>query len=267
VSYSKKVFALTGGVNNVREICRALCKYGLGNVRVCVGERLSYSNERILNATAAELQETDFDELTVVYIENTLAVNPHTPLSDISFIRGEIPMTKEEIRWLSIQKLVIIPTDTVFDIGAGTGSVSVEMARKAFDGFVYAIETKEEACDLVRQNRAKHGAFNIEIIHGEAPSVLEGLPIPDKVFIGGSSGNMDGILKKLTGLNPGISIVVNAITIQTLNQTLEGFENYGMTDTDIICVNIAKSRRTGDYDMMMAQNAVFIISGRSDAHV
>jgi precorrin-6Y C5,15-methyltransferase (decarboxylating) len=265
VAYNKKVFVLTGGTNNAREICRTLCMYGLGDVHVSIGERLSYPDERILHATAVELQETDFDELTVLYIENPSAVNPHLPLSDSSFLRGDIPMTKEEIRWLSIQKLSISSTDIVYDIGAGTGSVSVEMARKAFDGFVYAVEKNKGAYDLVRQNIAKHGAFNIEIIHGEAPTALEGLPAPDKAFIGGSSGNMDGILQKLINLNPSIKIVVNAITIQTLNQATECFTQYGITDTDIICVNIAKSKRTGHYDMMTAQNPVFIISGKGDA--
>jgi precorrin-6Y C5,15-methyltransferase (decarboxylating) len=265
VAYNKKVFALTGGVNSAKEICHTLNKHGLGDVRVSIGERLSYPDERILHATAVELQETDFDELTVLYIENPSAVNPHTPLSDSTFLRGEIPMTKEEIRWLSIQKLGVSPSDIVYDIGAGTGSVSVEMARKAFDGFVYAVEKNEDACTLVRQNIAKHGTFNIEIIHGEAPSSLEGLPVPDKAFIGGSSGNMDGILQKLISLNPGIKIVVNAITIQTLNQAIEGFTRYGITDTDIICVNIAKAKKTGPYDMMTAQNPVFIITGRGDS--
>jgi precorrin-6Y C5,15-methyltransferase (decarboxylating) len=265
VAYNKKVFVLAGGTNSAREICRTLYKYGLGDVQVSIGERLSYPDERILNAAASELQETDFDELAVLYIENSLAMNPHTPLLDSSFLRGEIPMTKEEIRWLSIQKLSISPDDIVYDIGAGTGSVSVEMARKAFDGFVYAIDTNEDACALVRQNIVKHGTFNIEIIHGEAPLAFKGLPVPDKAFIGGSSGNMDGILEKLIGINPGIIIVANAITIQTLNQAVEGFEKYGIIDTEIICANIAKSRRTGPYDMMMAQNPVFIISGKGDA--
>ena len=262
VAYNKKIFALTGGSNSVRNICLDLNKYGLGDVLVRVGERLSYPDERITSSTAADLINTDFDELAVMYIENLSAVNPHLPLADSLFIRGEIPMTKEEIRWLSIQKLGITPADIVFDIGAGTGSVSIEMARKAFEGFVYSIETKEEACALIRENIIKLGAFNIEIVHGEAPMALEGLPIPDKVFIGGSSGNMDGIIKKITTLNPGIDIVVNAISIQTLNQTMECFKNYGLIETEIINVNIAKSKKTGPYDMMMAQNPVFIISGK-----
>ena len=262
VSYNKKVFALTGGANSAREICRTLCRYGLGDIRVSVGERLSYPDEKITSATAIAMQDTDFNELALMYIENPLAVNPHTPLTDSVFIRGEIPMTKEEIRWLSIQKLCIDPADTVYDIGAGTGSVSVEMARKAYDGFVYAIEIKDDACALIRENKTKLGAFNIDIIHGEAPAALEGLPVPDKAFIGGSSGNMDGIMSKLINFNPKIKITVNAITIQTLNQTIECFEKYCITETDIICVNIARSRKTGSYDMMMAQNPVFIISGK-----
>ena len=262
VAYNKKIFALTGGTHSVREICRTLCGYGLGHVRLCVGERLSYPDEQITSATAAALLDKNFDELAVVYIENPSAADPHVPLPDSAFTRAEIPMTKEEIRWLTIQKLGIGPTDTVYDIGAGTGSVSVEMARKAFDGFVYAIDSNENACALIRENRTKHGAFNIKIVHGEAPPALDGLPVPDKAFIGGSSGNMDGILKKLTSLNPGIKIVVNAVSVQTLNQAVEGFEKYYLSGTDIVCVNIARTKRTGPYDMLTALNPVFIISGQ-----
>jgi len=261
VAYNKKVFTLTGGANSVHDICRTLCRYELGDVRVSVGERLSYPDERVTTGKASELKDMDFDGLSVMYIENKSAVCPHKSLHDSDFVRGDVPMTKEEIRWLSIQKLSISPGDIVFDIGAGTGSVSVEMARKAFSGFIYAIEAKEDACTLVKKNAAKHGAFNIELIHGEAPDALENLPVPDKAFIGGSSGNMGRILKKLTSMNPNIKIVANAITLQTLNQVLDGFEKHGITNTDVICVNIAKAKEIGGYDMMMAQNPVYIITG------
>ena len=261
VAYNKKVFALTGGANSVRSICLALCRYGLEDVTVSVGERLSYDDERVVSGKAGALKHMDFDNLSVIYIDNPSAVNPHAPIYDRDFIRGGIPMTKEEVRWLSIQKLGVCPRDTVFDIGAGTGSVSVEMARKAFEGFVYAVETKEDACALVWKNAAKHGAFNIEIIRGEAPEAIEGLPAPDKAFIGGNSGNMGSILEKLVSLNPMIKITATAITLQTLNHVTEGFRNYGITNTEIMCVNIAKSKKTGSYDIMMAQNPVYIITG------
>jgi precorrin-6Y C5,15-methyltransferase (decarboxylating) len=206
----------------------------------------------------------DFDSLSVICIENPLAANPHIPLKDSDFIRGDTPMTKEEVRWLSITKLGVTPQDVVFDIGAGTGSVAVEMARKAYEGFVYAIEVKKEACDLIRENAVKHGAFNLEIIHGEAPAVLDNLPSPDKAFVGGSSGNMDGILETLLKLNPAVKITANAITLQTINEIVTGFNKHGITNSDIVCVNIAQAKKIGGYDMMMAQNPVYIITGIPD---
>jgi precorrin-6Y C5,15-methyltransferase (decarboxylating) len=275
-AYNKKVFALTGGGNSIRNICQSLCHCGLEFVNVNIGEKLSYPDEKIVSGKPCDFTDTDFDELSVICIENPHAANPHSPLFDSDFIRGDIPMTKEEIRWLAVNKLAIEPKDIVLDIGAGTGSVSVEMARKAFDGFVYAIEIKEEACELVRKNAAKHGAFNIKIVCGEAPDALRGLflsgtdmpdkTMPDKAFIGGSSGNMDAILEKLTELNPDINIVATAVTLQTLNQVTEGFKRFGIHDTDVICVNISRSKKAGGLDLMTAQNPVYIISGRGNGN-
>jgi len=262
VCYNKKIFALAGGINSPGEICGTLSRHGLGDVTVSVGEWLSYPDEKIVTGSAFELKGMGFGELSVVYIENPKAVNPLVPLRDSDFIRdGGVPMTKEEVRWLSIQKLGAAPSDVIYDVGAGTGSVSVELARRAFSGFVYAIEDNADACNLVRENAKKHGAHNVEAIHGKAPEAFENLPAPDKAFIGGSSGNMDGILKKLIRLNSSIKIVANAITIQTLNQIVEGFSANGITNTDIVCVNIAKSRKISGYDLMTAQNPVYIITG------
>ena len=260
-AYNKKVFALTGGANSAGEICRTLSRFGLGAVKVIVGERLSYRDERIMSGNAAELQDAVFHSLSVMYIENPSAANPHTPLGDDDFVRGGVPMTKAEVRWLSIQKLCIDPRDIVFDIGAGTGSVAIEAARKAYDGFVYAIEAKGDACALIRANAIKHGAYNMEIVRGEAPDAFDNLPAPDKAFIGGSSGKMGGIIKKLLTLNPNVKITANAVSLQTVGKIIACFEQYEIADTDIICVNIAKSKKTGGYDIMTAQNPVYIISG------
>ena len=261
VAYNKKVFALTGGPNSVQDICRTLNNYGLGSVNVSIGERLSFTDEKISCGSAATCMKMEFAGLSVMYIENPAAVSPHLPLTDNEFIRGSTPMTKEEIRWLSIQKLGIKPADIVFDIGAGTGSVAVEMARKAYDGFVYAIEMQADACALVQKNLAKHGAFNIQVVEGEAPAALTGLPVPDKAFIGGSSGNLEQIIAQLLILNPIIKIVVNAVSLQTLSQIMQVFVKRRLINLDTICVNIAKAQKAGNYDLMMAQNPVYIVTG------
>ena len=260
-AYNKRLFVLAGGANNAQRICHTLSSRGLGNVRVTVGERLSFPEERIVSGSADELQALSFDGLSVLYIENPNAADPHMPLRDADFTRGGVPMTKEEVRWIALQKLGVSPRDVVFDVGAGTGAVSVELARKAHDGFVYAIESKEEACALVLENATRHGAFNLEIVHGEAPEAFAGLPVPDKAFIGGSSGNMEGILERLLSLNAGIRVVATAVTLQTINRMVTAYERFGMQDMDVICVNIAKSKKAGRYDMMVAQNPVYVITG------
>lgn len=261
VCYNKKVFALTGGDFKAHDICSSLWESGLGNVKIWVGEKLSYPNERIVHGTASELKELIFDDLSVMYIENTEAQNPYLPLRDDDFIRRDVPMTKEEVRWLTLQKLQLSQYDIVYDIGAGTGSVSIEMARKVCNGFVYAIENKAEAYELILENRKKHGAYNLSVIKAKAPDGMAYLPIPQKVFIGGSSGNMDEIVKCVVDRNSDVRIVANAITLQSISQILQSFEKHGLTNIDTICVNISKSKKLGTYDMMMAQNPVYIVTG------
>lgn len=260
VCYNKKVFALTGGEYKAHNICNLLYECGLGGVTVYIGENLSYENERIVKGTALDLKEQLFSDLSVMYIENDSYKNPHEPIKDDLFIRGNVPMTKEEVRWLSIQKLGIQPYDIVYDVGAGTGSVSIEMARKAYNGLVYAIEKKDEACELIIKNRNIHGAYNLDVIQDKAPDGILNLPIPDKAFIGGSSGNLDSIIKLLKEKNPNIKITANAITSQSVSQILNSFNNYGFKDINTICINVSKSRKVSTYDMMIAQNPVYIIT-------
>jgi precorrin-6Y C5,15-methyltransferase (decarboxylating) len=202
-----------------------------------------------------------FDDLSVMYIENESARIPNTPISDDDFIRGQTPMTKEEIRCVSLRKLGILPNDILYDIGAGTGSMSVEMARCAFEGIIYAIEKDKEAVELIEKNRIKHGAVNIIVLKIQAPEHFAELPVPNKAFIGGSSGNIDTIVNVLISMNPKIKIVANAVSLQGLNQILNTYSVFGLTETETICVNIAKSKKAGNYDIMTAQNPVYIVTG------
>ena len=257
----KKTFVLTDG--RISDICSKLYEAGLGDVEVCVGENLSYDNERIIKAKAKELIGQDFASISVMLIHNLkYEMEYRIGIEDDEFIRGDIPMTKSEVRAITISKLGLKDNSIVYDIGAGTGSVSIEMALIAKRGRVYAIEQKEEAIHLIEKNMNKFTVDNLEIINGLAPLVMEELPKPDIAFIGGSKGNMEEIIRCLITKNSSIQIVVNAIAIETLTETLDIFKASNFEDIQVVQVTIAKTKQVGNYNMLMGQNPVFIISGR-----
>ena len=262
ISYNRKVFVLTGGDNKAQLICKSLMEAGLSHIKAVVGENLSMENERIVKGTVKELAGNTFEDLSVLLLENPDFINCHIPLYDRDFVRGEVPMTKEEIRAVTLSKLAVEPDDIVYDIGAGTGSVAIEMARKAHNGRVFAIEKNTAALELINKNREKLGAFNVTVVPGTAPDVFTGLPCPNKVFIGGSSGNMDQIVRELRTKNPRVEIAANAITLESLNDAVSTFEKHGLA-TAIVCINSAVAKKTGNYHMMNANNPVYIISGKS----
>lgn len=263
IQSSPKTFCITGGKTKVDDICRSLVERGLGDVRIAAGERLSYDNERIVEGTAAELAEMTFENLTVM-----LAVNPRPvtrafaapSLADGDFLRGKAPMTKEEVRALVISKLHIAPNHTVWDVGAGTGSVSVEAALAASRGTVCAIERNADAIELMRKNREAFGLTNLVVVEGEAPAALADLPAPDRVFIGGSAGNLDAIIGTAFSANPRARICVTAITLETLSASLECLRSRGIEDADIVQVSVARADKVGSYHLMRAENPIYIIT-------
>ena len=165
---------------------------------------------------------------------------------------------------LSVAKLDIHPQDVIWDIGAGTGSVSIAMAYAASEGMVYAIERHEEAVALLAENRKRLGAYNVQIRHATAPEGLEQLPAPDKVFIGGSSGNMDAILEAVLRKNPAAQMVVNVITLETLQAAVTSMEQRQL-EPEILCASMSKADVVGGYHMMKGLNPIYILSGRRRA--
>jgi precorrin-6Y C5,15-methyltransferase (decarboxylating) len=260
IAYHQYVFVLTDGVNSANKICKDLCENGLSHLKVYVGEYLSMENERIIEGSAQEIGELEFNSLAVLVIENPQYIDKSMPLFDEDFLRAKVPMTKEAIRWTSVNNLKISAQDIVFDIGAGTGSVSIEMARKAHEGLVYAVEKNENAYDLLKDNIKHLGAYNVIPILGEAYEEIKKLPVPNKAFIGGSGGNLKDIINYLYRMNKEIQIVVNAITLETLTTAIEAFKAIDF-QTKIICINSAKSQTMGQYNLMVANNPVYIISG------
>lgn len=261
VKYHEKVFVLCGEKDGIPKICCKLKEYGLGDVKVAVGTDLSYEQERIVQGTAESLMKEDFAPLSVLLICNPdVKKRIGHGLDDDLFLRGKVPMTKSEVRSISLSKLRLHKDAVVWDVGAGTGSVSIEAASLAKDGVVYAIEKKDEAIDLLEQNKRKFGTDNLKIIKGLAPEALEGLPAPTHAFIGGSSGNLKEILEVLLEQNPRVRVVINAIALETVAEAMQCLKSMAFTDVDIAQVSVAKGKKLGSYEMMMGQNPVFIFS-------
>ena len=184
-------------------------------------------------------------------------------IPDNEFIRDTVPMTKMEVRVISISKLQIAEGDRVMDIGAGTGSVSIEIARLLPKSTVYAVEHKAKAVDLIKQNAVKFNTPNLEVIHGKAPEVLTGLKHVNKFFIGGSSGNLVEILDWIVANGaPNSHIVVNAVTLETLTLASHYLSGIGFSDLEIIQVAINRVEKLGGVDMFRAMTPVFVISAR-----
>lgn len=258
-----KTFALTGGAARAGELCALLAERGLGNVCVHVGERLSYADERITTGTAAELAGQPFESLAVMLVLNDTPVMPDARaphLRDDAFVRGEVPMTKEEVRELAVCKLRVRPDDTVWDVGAGTGSVSVELARAACAGEVFAVERAERACELIEANRRAFGLDNLHIVAGEAPDALAGLSAPDRVFVGGSSGHLAEIIGAALKANPAVRICIAAVTLETVSDALACVRSLPLANADIVQVSVAKAREAGHYHLMQAANPVYLVT-------
>jgi len=255
-----KVFALIGKKQGIHELCEKFIHYGMGKVVIHAGERLSYENECITSGTAEELRNREFETLSVVLIENKSAAHIPGGMEDEAFIRGKVPMTKSEIRSISLSRLRLQSNSIIYDVGAGTGSVSIEMALQASQGEVYAIEKNEEAVSLIKENRIKFAADNLKVIEGKAPEALQELPAPTHVFIGGSSGNLKKIILTVLRKNAAARIVINAITLETVAEALECLKTLPLVDADIVSAVIGKSKEAGSCHMMMGQNPVYIIS-------
>lgn len=182
-------------------------------------------------------------------------------IADKEFIRGEVPMTKQEIRAVSVAKLRLEKDSVLIDVGAGTGSVGIEAATYISLGKVYAIEKKSEGIELIKENIKKFSIKNLEVIQGTAPDDLS-IKKFNRMFVGGSSGRLDSIVEYFIKYSDEKSIiVVNAITLETISEIKNIFEKYKITNSEIINMSVARGKKIGNYTMMYGENPIYIVTG------
>lgn len=255
-------FFLLGGNITPSEICKKLCSYGRGETDVYIGENLGYENERIFTGSAADFTELECGKLCVMITENPSPENGISfGIPDSEFIRDNVPMTKSEIRAAVVSKLNIGSSDICWDIGCGTGSVTVEMALQCYDGAVYAVDKNEAAVELTEKNARKFCCDNILTVCGTAPEKPTEFPAPDKVFIGGSSGKIGEILNAVYTKNPAADVVITAVSLETLNEGINAFLSFGIDVPEITQLAVTRTRKIGNHTMFSAENPIFILKG------
>ena len=252
---------LTDGKRTPGHLCRQLERAGLGSLKVIVGERLSCHDKTIRRGSAGEFAGASFDPLCVMLCEPAPRYAYRCPgIEDAAFIRGDVPMTKRFVRSSILALLQPEKDAVVWDVGAGTGSVSVELSLCAPDGIVYAVEEKEEAFDLIRANREKFCAYNLMPVKGRAPEVLETLPAADFVFIGGSGGKLGEIIGEVLGRCRSVVICVSAVSVETAAEAVSILEEEGL-EVSLSQIGVSVGRKAGRLHMFSAQNPVCLIRG------
>lgn len=270
-----ELFLVTSGGEDPSRLSGELVQAGFGDARVTVAERLSYPDERITCATASEIAGQTFDDLNVMLIDfaggagssagASRAASSRWPyassgIPDELFIRGDVPMTKQEVRAVALAKLRLTATDTVWDVGAGTGSVSIEAALVARAGSVWAVERNAAGVRLIRENADAFGCGNVHAVPGVAPEALAKLPVPDAVFVGGSAGELPSIVEAALEKNSQVRLCVPCVTVETLTEACALLSGSRFKGFEACQVSAARAEAVGSHHLMKAQNPVFLVS-------
>lgn len=289
-----ELFLVTSGGEDPSRLSGELVQAGFGYARVTVAERLSYPDERITCATASEIAGQTFDDLNVMLIDfaggagssagssaaseapaaassvadsagASRAASSRWPyassgIPDELFIRGDVPMTKQEVRAVALAKLRLTATDTVWDVGAGTGSVSIEAALVARAGSVWAVERNAAGVRLIRENADAFGCGNVHAVPGVAPEALAKLPVPDAVFVGGSAGELPSIVEAALEKNSQVRLCVPCVTVETLTEACALLSGSRFKGFEACQVSAARAEAVGLHHLLKAQNPVFLVS-------
>ncbi len=244
-----------------------LDQFGYSAARLCVLERMGYDDEAVRWLAPAEAAKASFREPNLVVIETGY---PHTgemahlgiPDERIPHERGLI--TKSEVRAVCLSKLQLKPGMVLWDLGAGSGAVGIEASCLVGDGAVYAVEKNADRVAQMRANCLAFGAATVQVIEADLPAGLAELPDPDRIFIGGGGRALGTIIAKAAGrLKTGGIMVVNAVLLESMQSAVEALRTQGLR-TDLVQIQISRSRSMSAGDRMEALNPVWIVRGQSD---
>ena len=263
---------LTDNINNPHNIATFLLANGWPEqTKIYIAQNLSYPDERIIHTDLATLSQESTETypnacliaqaVSTASSEAATESDNYLGIDDAEFYRADVPMTKQEVRIITLAKARIAPAATVYDIGAGTGSLSIEAARQASCGQVYAWEKSGAAADLIRTNMTKFSTKNITLINKAAPHGIDAVPPADVVIIGGSGGNLTEILAAADNkLKVGGRMVLNFIAVQNLTLTLDYLHDKKNYTYEVCQMQFSRLHRVGSYDMAEALNPVYIVT-------
>jgi precorrin-6Y C5,15-methyltransferase (decarboxylating) len=263
---AEKACVLTDTVNTPAAIAAELIERGAEGYEAWLCENLGMPSEKFTKTTVRGLRELTASELNILILiriyEPNLIHYPLIGIDDDEFRTSKKLITKQEVRAVTLAKLQLQDDLVLWDIGAGSCSVSIEASNLMPDGRIFAIEKNQQCIGFITENLKKFCARNIKLIEAYAPDGLDDLPDPDRVFIGGAGGKLDEIIDLVAQrLRPEGVVVINAVTLDTLTRAVEFLEDQGFT-VEAVCVNIAKTCNLTEYKMFEAHNPVYVISAR-----
>ncbi|MCM1049756.1 MAG: precorrin-6A reductase [Clostridiales bacterium] len=260
IKSSPKTFLLTSGVKDINCLGEQLTEAGMTDCKIIIGYQLSYKEQRIEKHTPKECIELKEEGLYTCLIKNPYATPRRLThgIKDEEFIREKVPMTKEEVREVSICKLRLCENAVVYDIGSGTGSIAIEIAGISDDLQVYAVERNKEATRLIEKNKEKFGLQNITVVEMEAPQGLDTLPTATHAFIGGSGGKLKEILTALRRINPKMRVVINAVSMETICEIKEILSSGMISEEEVVHLQVGRVKEMKGHHLIQSENPVWI---------
>lgn len=261
----KGIVLLTDGINTPYAIAKNIYNAGYRDVEIVVGERLSYPDEKITFIDIKEYEKLNREFAINIVIVRKLNIKREKEVKNLhiydkDFVQGELPMTKQEVRAVTVAKLQLKPNSILIDVGAGTGTIGIECATYISNGKVIGIEKEEKGLETIKENVKKFNLTNYELIHGRAPEAIPNITY-DRMFIGGSTGSMKNILEHFIKYSTvDARLVINTITLESLNDTMSLLKEYGFKDIEVVNMMVSRGKKIGPYTMMYGENPIYIIT-------